>query len=256
VTASTGNLERDLTQLLVELGAAAKDHETGVVFLVDEMQFLKREEMEAVAAAMHRISQLKLPVALVGTGLPQFPGLMVDAKSYAERLFAYPEIGRLSETAARDALVQPAAAEGVEYEPAALERVVELSGCYPAFIQAYGKEVWNMAPSSPITIADVEAAEPLVMRKLDDEFFHVRFEKATPAERRYMAAMADVGNGPHRARDVVKRLGSSSGTSVYRDSLIKKGLIFSPAFGLVDFTVPHFAPFMRRRYPFEPRVVS
>ena len=256
VTASTGNLERDLTQLLVELGAAAQDHETGVVFLIDEMQFLKREEMKAVAAAMHRISQLKLPVALVGTGLPQLPGLMVDAKSYAERLFAYPEIGRLSETAARDALVQPARAESIEYEPAALDRVVELSGCYPAFIQAYGKEVWNMAPSSPITIADVKAAEPLVRGRLDDEFFHVRFEKATPAERRYMAAMADTGDGPYRARDVVERLGSSSGTSVHRDSLIKKGLIFSPDFGLVDFTVPHFATFMRRRYPFKPRVVS
>ena len=113
-----------------------------------------------------------------------------------------------------------------------------------------------MAPSSPITVADVAAAEPLVIGKLDDEFFHVRFEKATPAERRYMAAMADIGDGPYRTGDVVKRLGSSSGTSVHRDSLIKKGLIFSPDFGLVDFTVPHFAPFMRRRYPFEPRGVA
>lgn len=254
VSASTGNLERDLTQLFVELGETAQEHDTGVVFLIDEMQFLRREEMEAVAAAMHRISQRMLPVALVGTGLPQLPGLMVEAKSYAERLFSYPEIGRLSPSAARDALVGPAGDEGVEYEAAALDRVIELSGCYPAFIQAYGKEVWNMAPSSPIKIADVTAAEPVVMSKLDDEFFHVRFEKATPAERRYMAAMADIGNGPCRTRDVVKRLGSSSGTSVHRDSLIKKGLIFSPDFGLVDFTVPHFAPFMRRRYPFEPRV--
>jgi AAA ATPase domain len=256
VGASTGNLERDLTQLLVELGDAAKDHDTGVVFLIDEMQFLRREEMEAVAAAMHRMSQLKLPVALVGTGLPQLPGLMVEAKSYAERLFSYPEIGRLSEPAAREALVDPASEEGVEYDAAALDRVIEMSGCYPAFIQAYGKEVWNMAPTSPITIADVAAAEPLVIAKLDDEFFHVRFEKATPAERRYMGAMADIGDGPYRTGEVVKRLGSSSGTSVHRDSLIKKGLIFSPDFGLVDFTVPHFAPFMRRRYPFEPRVAT
>ncbi len=253
VSASTGNLERDLTQLFVELGETSRDHDTGVVFLIDEMQFLSREEMEAVAAAMHRISQRKLPVALVGTGLPQLPGLMVEAKSYAERLFSYPEIGRLSEVAAREALVDPASDEGVQYEAAALDRVIEISGCYPAFIQAYGKEVWNMAPSSPITVADVAAAEPLVIGKLDDEFFHARFEKATPAERRYMAAMADIGDGPYRTGDVVKRLGSSSGTSVHRDSLIKKGLIFSPDFGLVDFTVPHFAPFMRRRYPFQPR---
>jgi hypothetical protein len=237
----------------VELGETAEDHDTGVVFLVDEMQFLRREEMEAVAAAVHRISQRKLPVALVGTGLPQLPGLMVEAKSYAERLFSYPEIGRLSQSAARDALVGPASDERVEYEAAALDRVIEPSGCYPAFIQAYGKEVWNMAPSSPIKIADVEAAEPVVMSKLDDEFFHVRFKKATPAERRYTAAMADIGDGPYRTGDVVKRLGSSSGTSVHRDSLIKKGLIFSPDFGLVDFAVPHFAPFMRRRYAFEAR---
>jgi hypothetical protein len=250
---STGSLERDLTQLLVELGETAKDHDTGVVFLIDEMQFLRREEMEAVAAAMHRMSQRKLPVALVGAGLPQLPGLMVEAKSYAERLFSYPEIGRLSEPAAREALVEPAGEEDVEYDAPALDRIIELSGCYPAFIQAYGKEVWNMAPDPQITLADVEAAEPLVMAKLDDEFFHARFERATPAERRYMSAMADIGEGPYRTGEVVKRLGTSSGTSVHRDSLIKKGLIFSPDFGLVDFTVPHFAPFMRRRYPFESR---
>jgi hypothetical protein len=251
VGTSTGDLERDLTQLLVELGETAQEHDTGVVFLIDEMQFLKREEIEAVAAAMHRISQKRLPIALVGTGLPQLPGLMVDAKSYAERLFSYPRIGHLTEAAARQALVEPANDQGVRYEPAALDRIIELSGCYPAFIQAYGKEVWNMAPAPSIALADVQAAEPLVISKLDDEFFHVRFEKATPAERRYMAAMADLGEGPYRPRDVVKLLDTGSGASVHRDFLIKKGLIFSPGFGLVDFTVPHFAPFMRRRYPLE-----
>jgi AAA ATPase domain len=256
VSGSTGDLERDLTHLLVELGETAQEHDTGVVFLIDEMQFLKRAEIEAVAAAMHRVSQKKLPVALVGTGLPQLPGLMVDAKSYAERLFSYPRIGHLTETAAREALVEPANDHGVQFEAAALERIIELSGCYPAFIQAYGKEAWNMAPASPITLADVQAAEPLVIAKLDDEFFHTRFEKATPAERRYMAAMAELGDGPYRTRDIAKLLGGGSGASVHRDSLIKKGLIFSPDFGLVDFTVPHFSPFMRRRYPFEPRHAS
>lgn len=256
VGGSTGDLERDLTRLLVELGETAEEHDTGVVFLIDEMQFLKRQEIEAVAAAMHRISQKKLPVALVGTGLPQLPGLMIDAKSYAERLFSYPRLGHLTEAAAREALVDPANDHGVQFEAAALDRIIELSGCYPAFIQAYGKEAWNMAPASPITLADVQAAEPLVVAKLDDEFFHVRFEKATPTERRYMAAMADLGEGPYRTRDVVKRLGGRSGASVHRDSLIKKGLIFSPDFGFVDFTVPHFSPFMRRRYPFEARRAS
>ena len=250
VGGSTGNLERDLTHLFVELGETAREHETGVVFLIDEMQFLKREEMEAVAAAMHRMSQKQLPIALAGAGLPQLPGLMVDAKSYAERLFSYPEIGPLSPDAARQALFEPAQAEGVSFEDDALQRIVELSGCYAAFVQAYGKETWNMAPGSPITLADVQAAEPVVEAKLDEEFFHVRFEKATPAERRYMAAMADLGDGPYKTGDVAGRLGGrASSSSVHRDSLIKKGLIFSPDHGEVNFTVPHFSPFMRRRYP-------
>ncbi len=250
VAGASGNLERDLTSLFVELGETARQHDTGVVFLIDEMQFLGREEIEAMAAAMHRMSQKQLPIALAGAGLPQLPSLIVDAKSYAERLFSYPELGPLSVEAARQALVEPAAAEGVSYAKDALARIVELSGCYAAFVQAYGKEAWNMAPRSPIEFADVQAAEHVVQNKLDDEFFHVRFEKATPAERRYMAAMADLGDGPYRTGEVAKRLGIGvSSTSVHRDALIKKGLIYSPDHGEVDFTVPRFSPFMRRRYP-------
>jgi hypothetical protein len=251
--AATGDLEHDLTELFGQLGDVAKEHGTGVAFLIDEMQFLKKDEMEAVAAAMHRMSQRQLPIVLAGTGLPQLPGLMVEAKSYAERLFSYPKLDRLEDDSARDALILPARDEGAGYESDALDRMLELSGNYPAFLQAYGKEVWNTAPRSPITFDDVKAAEPIVQAKLDDEFFHTRFEKATPAERRYMSAMADLGDGPQTSLAVAKRIGykSSSGASVHRDSLIKKGLIYSPDHGLVDFTVPHFAPFMRRRYPFE-----
>ncbi len=252
ISGTTGDLERDLTHLFVELGETARDHETGVVFLIDEMQFLGREEMEAVAAAMHRMSQLKLPVALVGAGLPQLPGLMVEAKSYAERLFSYPQLGPLSDLAAREALLKPAQAEGVTFDGDALDRIVQSSGGYPTFIQAYGKEAWNMAPGATIALDDVLASEPIVQSKLDEEFFHVRFEKATPRERRYMAAMADLGNGPYRTSDIAKRLSSrASATSAVRDSLIKKGLIYSPDHGDVDFTVPHFSPFMRRRYPLD-----
>ncbi len=251
LSGSTGSLERDLTHLFVELGETARDHDTGVVFLIDEMQFLGRAEMEAIAAAMHRMSQLKLPIALAGAGLPQLPGLMVEAKSYAERLFSYPEVGPLSTQAARQALTEPAETESVTFDGDALQRIVERSGGYPAFIQAYGKEAWNMAPDTVITLADIRASEPIIETKLDDEFFHVRFEKATPRERRYMAAMADLDGGPYRTGDVAKRLSSAvSSTSVVRDSLIKKGLIYSPDHGEVDFTVPHFSPFMRRRYPF------
>lgn len=249
--AASGDLERDLATLLTQLGEVARDNDTGVVFLVDEMQFLERVELEATAAAMHQMSQRGLPIALVGSGLPQLPALIVEAKSYAERLFSYPKLDRLDDAAAREALARPAREVGVTYEPAALTRLLELSGNYPAFIQAYGKEVWNTAPRSPIVLADVDAAAPIVQTKLDDEFFHFRFEKATPGERRYMSAIADLGDGPQATAAISTRLGykSSSSGSVHRDSLIKKGLIYSPDHGSIDFTVPHFAPFMRRRYP-------
>jgi hypothetical protein len=217
-------------------------------------QFLGREEMEAVAAAMHRMSQLRLPVALVGAGLPQLPGLMVESKSYAERLFSYRPVGPLSDEAARDALSKPAREQGVTFDADALDRIVRVSGGYPTFIQAYGREAWNMAPDATIALDDVRASEPIVQSKLDEEFFHVRFEKATPRERRYMAAMADLGDGPYRTSDVAKRLSRRvSATSPVRDSLIKKGLVYSPDHGNVDFTVPHFSPFMRRRYPLDER---
>ena len=252
VNGSTGDLEHDLTNLLEELGQTAREHEIGVVFLVDEMQFLAGDELEAVASAMHRMSQTRLPVALVGAGLPQLPGLLVDAKSYAERLFAYPKLGPLSDGAARLALVAPAEARGVAWEDDALTRIVSASGRYPAFIQAYGKEAWNQAPRSPIRAIDVQGAESLVLAELDEEFFHVRFEKATERERAYMAAMADLGDGPYRTAEVAERLGRPpSYTSAPRDSLIKKGLIYSPDYGNVDFTVPRFSPFMRRRYPLQ-----
>lgn len=253
MSAASGDLERDLTELLVQLGEVAREHGTGVAFFVDEMQFLKQDELEAVAAAMHRMSQKRLPIALAGTGLPQLPGLIVEAKSYAERLFAYPRLDRLDPDAARAALALPAQAEDVVFHEEALTRILELSGAYPAFLQAYGRETWNTAPRSPITIDDVRAAEPIVQRTLDEQFFHVRFEKATPAERRYMSAMAALGDGPQNTGAVANKMSyrSRSSGSLHRDALIKKGLIYSPEHGAVDFTVPHFAAFMRRRYPFD-----
>jgi len=250
VQGATGDLERDLARLFLELGATARDHETGVAFLVDEMQFLARAELEALAFAMHRASQRKLPIAVVGAGLPQLPGLVAEAKSYAERLFSYPRLGALSQAAARRALVAPAEANDVSWQDDALEQIINESGCYPTFIQAYGKAAWNQAPRSPIRLSDVLAAEPAINHELDSEFFHVRFEKATERERDYMAAMASLGEGPYATSDVADRLGREQRTtSASRDALIKKGLIYSPDYGQVEFTVPRFASFMRRRYP-------
>jgi hypothetical protein len=247
---ASGDLERDLAQLFAELGATAREHETGVVFLVDEMQFLARAELEAVAYAMHRASQRKLPIALVGAGLPQLPGLVGAAKSYAERLFSYPRLEALSQPAARRALVAPAEASGVSWQDDALEQILTETGCYPAFIQAFGKAAWNEAQRSPIRLSDVLAAEPQINEELDREFFHVRFEKATERERDYMAVMASLGEGPYTTADIAQRLGREQRmTSASRDALIKKGLIYSPDYGQVAFTVPRFVPFMRRRYP-------
>lgn len=251
--ADTGDLERDTVELFLEIGAAALEAKTGVLFLFDEMQLLQKRDLEALCAAVHRVGQKRLPVALAGAGLPHLPTLLVEAKTYAERLFAYPELGPLDREAAEAALVLPAHDEGVEYEPEALQRILDYSEGYPYFLQEYGKFAWRVAPRSPITLAGVEKACPLVQDELDREFFQLRFNKATPAERRYMAAMADLGDGPQSSDQVAKHLGYAGmqGASVIRDRLIKKGLVYSPERGLVAFTVPHFADYMRRKFPFE-----
>lgn len=249
-TGLTGNLERDLSYLFQELGEVALGAQTGVLFLIDEMQFLEKEEIEALVAAMHRMAQKKLPVAIACAGLPQLPGELVGAKSYAERLFAYPRLDKLALGAAEGAIEIPLKDESVEIRREALVRLVELADRYPAFIQAYAEQAWNTAPSSPITIDDVETAAPLVLARLDAEFFSVRLEKATPAERAYLSAMADLGDGYQLSSAVAARLGKEPRSQApHRDSLIKKGLIYSPEHGYLDFTVPHFADFMRRTMP-------
>lgn len=252
-TADSGDLEEDLSDLLVELGQAAKDAGSGVIFLLDEIQFLDQRSLEALISALHRIAQRELPLALVGGGLPSIPRLAGEAKSYAERLFTFPRIGSLSEAAATEALILPAREEAVEYEGAAVERILELSEAYPYFLQEYGRHVWQVATQSPIGAEDVERAHPTVQSDLDEGFFTVRFERATAAERRYMAAMAALGDGPQESGQVARRLGfaDTAKTSVIRSNLIDKGLIFSPEYGLVDFTVPHFAEFMRRNFPLD-----
>jgi hypothetical protein len=240
-------------ELLVEVGEAARAAGSGVVYLVDEMQHLDETAMGALCMAFHKVSQRKLPVALVGAGLPPLPTQLRSAKPYAERLFNYKRLGRLEPAAARAALIVPATRLGVEYDEDAVEKILELSDGYPYFIQEYGRVVWEETDESPITLADVELAAPLVQETLDEEFFDNRVDEATGAERRYMAAMADLGDSEQKTLEVTKRLGfeTRASTSKTRQGLIDKGLIYSPKLGYVDFTVPHFAKFMRRRYPLE-----
>jgi hypothetical protein len=252
-TADSGDLARDLSELLIEVGEVSATAERGVVFLLDEVQFLERADFEALIAAMHLAARRVRPFAVVGAGLPMLPRLAGDAKSYSERLFRFPRIGALPDPDAREALVAPARELGVEFEDDALTRIFELSGRYPYFLQEYGKHAWLLASESPIRRDDAERAHAVVPSVLDDNFFSVRIERATDAERRYLAAIADLGDGPQRSGEVTRRAGYSTTTETgpIRDSVIKKGLVHSPRHGEIDFTAPHFADFMRRNYPLE-----
>lgn len=250
-TADSGDIEEDLVELFAELGQTASRCNTGVVFLLDELQLLAGRDLEALIAAVHRASQKSWPIAVIGAGLPTLPSQLVEAKSYAERLFSYRHLGKLDREAAAEAIVLPASEANVDYQQRALACILDLSEGYPYFLQEWGKGVWDAAAESPITAADVEAARPFVQEELDEQFFAVRLERATPAERRYLAAVADLGDGPQATGEVATQLGytSTAGASVLRQDLIAKGLIYSPRYGQVDFTVPHFASFMRRRQP-------
>ena len=249
-SADSGDIEDDLTELLVEVGEVARGGGKGVVYMVDEMQNLEPVAMGALCMAFHKLAQQQLPVALAGAGLPPLPSQLRSAKPYAERLFEYFPLGRLPEAAARSALVTPATRKGAAYEPGAIELVLAAADGYPYFIQEYGRVVWEEAGVSPITAAAVAEALPVARDILDAEFFDNRVEEATNEERRYMAAMADLGDGPQSTGEVTGRAGykqrASSGKA--RQALIRKGLIYVPKHGTVDFTVPHFADFMRRRY--------
>ncbi len=246
----SGALADDLGDLFVALGEAAREHEVGVVFLMDEIQYLEAKELEALIAALHRCARRSLPLTLVGAGLPQIPRLAGEAKSYSERLFRFPRIGALAPEFARDALALPARSQGVEFDAAALDHIVRYTEGYPYFLQEYGKVVWDESSQSPITLADVKAVQPLVEAKLDESFFRVRAERTTDLELRYLHAMAALGPEPHRASEVASAIGRSSPQAgPVRSRLIEKGLLYTPSHGLAGFTVPQFDRYMLRAHP-------
>jgi AAA ATPase domain len=246
-SADSGVLVEDTTDLLVAVGEAAKDRETGLLLAIDEVQYLAAEELGALISAIHRTVQLSLPVILVGAGLPQLPGLAGNAKSYAERLFDFPHVGSLDSADARAVLVLPAEAQGVALTDEALEMLLDVTQGYPYFLQEWGYHVWNAAPRSPITLDDVRLAAPDVQRQLDENFFLVRMDRLTPAEKHYLGAMAELGPGPHRSGDIAARLGVKvESVAPRRSALIQKGMVYSPAHGDTAFTVPMFDDFLRR----------
>lgn len=245
--ADNGDLERDLAALLEVVGDAAKDAATALIVFIDELQYIAEDELAALITALHRTAQRRLPITLVGAGLPQLRGRMGRAKSYAERLFDFPEIGALEDTEARIAIAKPIEAQGVQIAETALRQIIRETHGYPYFLQEWGKHTWDTASASPITLGDVKIASQSAVAALDESFFRVRFDRLTPLERKYLRAMAELGAGPHRSGDIariLKREVTSLGPT--RSQLISKGMIWSPSHGDTAFTVPLFDEFMRR----------
>jgi hypothetical protein len=248
--ADNGDLEGDLTALLFEVGRAAQKADSAIVLFIDELQYISEDEFAALISALHRCAQSGLPVTMVGAGLPQLRGLAGNAKSYAERLFDFPMVGPLSEPEAELAIVKPAQDEGVGYTPDAIKGIVGTTRGYPYFLQEWGKHSWEVAVQSPITASDVNIASDVAVAALDESFFRVRFDRLTPKEKNYLRAMAELGPGPHRSGDIAQTLGKTvNSLGPIRQSLITKGMIWSPSHGDTAFTVPLFDEFMKRIMP-------
>jgi AAA ATPase-like protein len=249
--ADSGDIEIDLVELFTDAGAIATDVGTGIALYLDEMQDLAADDVSALCAACHELSQTGAPLIVVGAGLPHLPAVLSASKSYSERLFRYQRIDRLDRISADLALSLPASREGVDYEPKALDALYDTSGGYPYFVQAYGKATWDHAPRSPITAADVRVAAPDAEAELAVGFFGSRYERATPAEREYLRGMATLAAtddmaGAVPTAEIAQSLGRKPASlSPARDALIKKGLIYSGERGTVAFTVPHFGRYLR-----------
>lgn len=248
--ADNGDLEHDLQALMEVVGAAAQEAKTALIFFIDELQYVEEDQLASLITSLHRTAQRRLPVTMVGAGLPQLRGRMGRAKSYAERLFDFPEIGPLDAAAARIAIAKPAEAQGVAVDEDALTRIVEETRGYPYFLQEWGKHAWDSAAASSITLRDVEVATTSVIAALDESFFRVRLDRLTQLEKKYLRAMAELGPGPHRSGDIARKLDRGvTSLGPARNQLIAKGMIWSPNHGDTAFTVPLFDEFMRRIMP-------
>lgn len=249
-SADSGNLEIDLPELFLATARAAQAADGSVALFIDEVQYLAEPDLRGLIVALHRVAQEGLPLVFFGAGLPQVAALAGDAKSYAERLFAYPDVGPLPEPDAMTAIRQPIHEEGVAIEPEALRAIVEVTRGYPFFLQQWGKHAWNMAPCSPITAADVARASRSATDEMDKGFFRVRFDRLTNREQDYLRAMAELGPGPHSSGAIANELGTlSESVGPLRAGLIRKGMIYSPKHGETAFTVPMFDEYMRREVP-------
>lgn len=248
--ADSGDLETDLPELFVRIGEAAKAGGKAWTLLIDEVQYLSQADLAALIVSMHKINQRELPVLFFGAGLPQVAALSGEAKSYAERLFHFPEVGPLPEADAKAAIRQPVNEEGAVVDEAALDEIFRKTRGYPYFLQEWGHQSWNLAAGDTITLDDARRAEATTLKRLDAGFFKVRFDRLTPKEREYVIAMAMLGSGPYRSSDVADALGESSQSlGPRRAQIISKGMIYSPSHGDVAFTVPMFNDYLTRNLP-------
>lgn len=245
--ADSGDLENDLGNLLVAVAEAATEQGTAIALCLDEMQYLSEEELSALILSIHQVSQRQLPLVLMGAALPQVIGLAGRSKSYAERLFDFPELGPLDEPAARAALQDPARSQGVSFAEDGLAEIYRETQGYPYFLQQWGYEAWNLATESPITLGTVQQASQKAVKRLDEGFFRVRFDRLTPREKVYLRALAELGPGSQRSSEIAEAMGVKVNTiAPLRAGLIRKGMIFSPTYGETAFTVPLFDQFMKR----------
>ncbi len=249
-SADSGDIEIDMPNLFMAVGEAAAERNTAVAVLIDEVQYFKQKELGALIMAMHKVQQRQLPLVLIGAGLPILPGLAGNSKSYAERLFSFPNVGALSESEAAKALQDPAVAQQVEFDVHALKEIFRLTRGYPYFLQEWGYQCWNQAQANPIRTDVVQLATTTVIQRLDENFFRVRFDRLTPSEKSFLRAMAELGPQEHRMGDIADKLRVKvTSLGPVRAKLISKGMVFSPAYGDLAFTVPLFDEFMRRAIP-------
>jgi hypothetical protein len=248
--ADSGDIEADLPDLIVAIGEAAKAARKPVALLLDELQYLAPGEFSALIMAMHKVSQKQLPIIMIGAGLPQILGLAGNSKSYAERLFRFPDIGALTKEEATQAIQRPAIMEGAAFTAEAIDAILHVTERYPYFLQQWAYEAWNVSPTPTITAEVVSQASALAVAELDQSFFKMRFDRCNPSEKRYMRALAEFGRGTHRSGDIADSLGVKvQSVAPTRGALIKKGMIYSPSHGETAFAVPLFDQYMRRAMP-------
>ena len=243
-------MEIDLPNLFTVIGEAAEDRKCAVAILIDEIQYLEKKELGALIMAMHKMQQNQLPIVLLAAGLPILPELAGESKSYAERLFDFPNIDILSEDEVAKALQEPVQSAGISFEPLALKEIFRLTKGYPYFLQEWGYQAWNLATQNPITLEIIQAATALAIKRLDSSFFRVRFDRLTLSEKNFLRVMAQLGPGPHRKADIADALSIRiASLGPIRAKLIGKGMIYSPSHGDLAFTVPLFDQFMLRAHP-------